>query len=213
MTDVQLEPWVFDAGQGALLHGVRLSGQGRMRVLFLHDQSADLDSVLPLMRFVGLPEADKFALDLPGHGLSTEMEDPAAALFLACEALSGADAPLLVVACGSSSPLGWNLAQKAGSAGLCLVAPDCGDLIDDTLLRCPVLTFLPSFADAQSEWRKYKARLRARWLEVSMVSGLEEMLQPVTGDYRQVASHLQGFARELFVQSHLTQTVFARSGS
>lgn len=201
MSDGQFEPWVFDARHGTLLHGLRLNGDGRMRLVFLHDQGADLDAVLPLMRLVGLPEADKIALDLPGHGLSTQVVDAASLLSGACESLARSGVPVLIVACASSSPLGWKLAQHANAAGLCLVAPASGDLIDDAFLRCPVLAFVSSFGNGQAEWRRYKARLRARWLEVSMVTSLEEMLRQGSGDCRQVATHLQGFARELLALS------------
>lgn len=194
------EALVLDAGQGCVLHGLRLPGAARMRLLFLHRRGSDLDAVLPLMHLVGLPEADKIAVDLPGHGLSPDAGDPQAALSRACDGL-GREVALLVVACGDAAALGWTLAARPDVAGLCLLAPSGRPPADDAFLRRPVLVFLPSGADAAAQWQRFKARLRARWLEISLSATLDGMLRPEEPDCRQVATHLQGFARELLMQS------------
>ncbi len=173
-----------------------------MRLVFLHPPGSDLDAVMPLLHLVGLPEADKVALDLPGHGLSADAPDVDAALSRACDSL-GPPAPLLVVACGEAGTWGWRLAARQETVGLCLLAPSGGETLDSAFLRRPGVVFLPSGSEADAtRWQHYQVRLRARWLKVSVpASSLDEMLRPDAACCRQVATHLQGFARELLMQA------------
>lgn len=202
MTAVVPEMLALDVGEGLQLHGLRLRGEGRMRLIFLHPPGSDLDAVLPLVHLVGVPEVDKVAFDLPGDGLSPAVVDIDAVLSLACDRL-GPLVPMLVVACGEAAVWGWRLASRPDVAGLCLLAPSGGDALDSAFLRRPGVVFLPSGDEkAADRWQHFTVRQRARWLKITLPAReLDDMLRPDELCCRQVASHLCGFARELLMQS------------
>lgn len=205
---VAFEPLHVVLASGHSLSGLWLRGAGRLTVLFLHDHDhdADLDAVLPLLAQMGMPEAHKIALDLPGHGLSEGAPEHAAqALSMFCDRLGAeGQGPFVVVGCGRSAGLAWTLGSRGDVLGTVLVSPDFADAgvtEPEPFRRTPVLVFLaaasPEFVAA---WTALRARLRARWLSVSLAVTHEDLLA-LRGCDRQIASHLAGFARELMANA------------
>lgn len=188
------------------ISGQWLRGAGRITVLALHDIGADLDAVLPLLANIGLPEAHKIAVDLPGHGLSDGAQsDALPALDLLCDRLAGeGHGPLVIVGFGHSAGLAWQLGRRDDVLGLCLVSPVAGAqaaAAEQPFRRAPVLVFLAAASPPViAAWAAYKARLRGRWLSVSLAVTHDD-LTALRGCERQVASHLGGFARDLMAQA------------
>lgn len=63
---------------GDLSVSVKIAGQGKNTVLFIHGASMSSDSWLPQLESLGaIPTLRLIAVDLPGHGRSDAFEDPA----------------------------------------------------------------------------------------------------------------------------------------
>ena len=184
------------------ISGLWLRGEGRLTVLFLHDFGADLGAVLPVLANLGVPEAHKIAVDLPGHGMSDgTAEDAAPALDLLCDAL-GAEGhgPFVIVGCGHSADLAWTLGGRKDVFGLSLVSPvlgKAGAATREPFQRGPVLVFLATASpEVVTSWSALKMRLRARWLSVSLAVRHEDLVAFRNCD-RQISSHIGGFVRDL----------------
>lgn len=186
---------------GATIAGAWLRGEGRLTILFLHDEGADLDAVMPAVTNVGVPEAHKLALDLPGHGLSSTGDALTSISALLDRLTTEGSGPFVIVAHGRSASLGWGLGSRPDVIGLALVSPVlAGDLPPATTLRVPVIVFLAEASPAiVSAWKMLKLKLRARWMSVSMHVSHDELAGCAASCSRQTASHINGFVRSLLV--------------
>lgn len=200
---------VFEPLQVALspdltVSGIWLRGEGRLTVLFLHDQGVDLDAVLPLLAGLRMPEAHKLAFDLPGHGLSGGVvSDAGQSLSALCDSLAvDGHGPFVIVACGHSARLAWGLAKRSDVIGLGLVSPVLdGPLPPESFSRAPVLVFLAAASpEVVAAWTALKVRLRARWLSASLALTHDDLVG-LRGCDGQIASHISGFVRDLMASS------------
>lgn len=204
------QPIEFNSKNGGVIAGlVDASDGAQFTMVFLHEPGKDLDAMLPILAHLGLSEARKVALDLPGHGLSSG--DPAPGCIgpalnqVLDDMLRRGWAPFLLVAAGEAALHAIAVADAAHTMGLCLLAPRRGDgLVTGTKARCPILAFVSSCDESGlAEWSSIRNALHSRWMTISIAVDHEAL---VTGDESvvgQVASHLQGFARDLYVTSPL----------
>lgn len=199
---LQLTPLHAELPGGRVVAGAWLRGEGRFTIMFLHDEGADLDAVMPVVANVGLPEAHKLAVDLPGHGLSNGGEGLPALAELCDRLAEESGGRFVIVACGRSASLAWALGSRTDVMGLALVSPVLdGDTPPVATLRVPVVVFLAEASPAiVSAWTTLKSKLRARWMSVSMHVSHEELAGCADSCSRQTASHLNGFIRNLLAE-------------
>lgn len=201
--DVKWRPCSILLPNGRMIAGLDDAPAGALcSLLMLHEPSRDLDQSVAL--FARMPSSDmrRLALDLPGHGLSSDPtgeEDARSMLHLALDRLSDDGRHRLVIAAlGGSTALGWHLASHPAVVGLALVSPEAGDA---TMPRLPRHLSLLGFVAARdekgvSEWARLRRSAGCRWLGVSMATTRAELLDPEGPAADQVASQLSGFARD-----------------
>jgi pimeloyl-ACP methyl ester carboxylesterase len=209
-----LVPIEFPLPGGQVIAGVTEAEEApSFTIIFLHEPGGDLDALLPVMRSVGIAEARKVAVDLPGHGLSTgyfELGQVSDAL----DKLRGVMrergwGPFLYVAAGSTAMAGLDLARAHDSVGLCLVSPRSGEhAIGGDAPRCPVLAFIASRDEAASrDWSAIRSSLQSWWLGVSVAVDHQVLVTADASVSGQIASHLQGFARDMYLTRRPAETV------
>jgi pimeloyl-ACP methyl ester carboxylesterase len=194
-----LTPLHVELPGGHVVAGTWLPGEGRLTLIFLHDLGADLDAVMPVAVNVGVPEANKLALDLPGHGLSSS-GDQLPILSALLDQLAAEDSgPFVIVGHGHSASLAWALGTRPDVLALALVSPVLDDaLLPAIALRLPVIVFVAEASpEVAAAWQALKVRLRARWMSVSMHVSHEDLAGCADHCSRQTASHLNGFVRNL----------------
>jgi pimeloyl-ACP methyl ester carboxylesterase len=180
----------------------------RFTLLFLHEPEGDLDAMLPLIGRVGLADVRKVAIDLPGHGLSSGTFAPGSASSALGAALADLRkrgwAPFLIVAAGAAAPLAWQLAAADDVMGLCLVSPRGAEALGESAPRCPILAFVSSTdTDAAADWQAMRAAVQSWCMVAAMALGHRELTEADGAAGSQVAAHLQGFARDMFMTSPL----------
>ena len=204
-----LRPVEFRLSDGETIAGVEEEDHsGHFTLVFLHETGADLDALLPILGQVGLREARKIALDLPGHGLSSGSFDAAGAGDVLAELRDAMRergwAPFLFVAAGTLVPHALELADAADTLGLCLVSPRTGSEGICAVPRCPVLAFVSSSdGAAAADWLAVRAALNSWWMSVSIGADHAALVSGDGPAGSQIASHLQGFARDMYVTSPL----------
>lgn len=198
------QPFQVELADGRIVAGLGDPALDQdLALVLLHEKGRDLDQTLALLARLPAGGTRRLALDLPGHGLSSDARDEAEAdamLALALDALSGeARRPLVVAAFGDSAPLAWRLASHPGVIGLGLVSARTGGWMP---ARLPARLSLIGFVAQRDprgieDWSRLRRIAGCRWLGVSMLATHEEMLDVDGPAIGQVASHLSGFAREV----------------
>ena len=196
-----------------MLAGQLSSGDGSFTIVFLHEVGLDLDSLHPLASQLGIDEALKLLVDLPGHGLSTGQLDPSHfdddALALQRWVARNAATPLVIVSAGAATPFGCVLARTPDVIGLALLAPYGIEPSCDPPAPIPVPTIavLPNRTKSVVEtWHSLRGSVRNRWMSASMTAEVDDVVR-FRGDLRsQIATHLQGFIREVYALHRLRRT-------
>lgn len=185
----------------AHMSAIAYRGHGALTIVFLHDQGLDLDSLRPLAAAVGVPEAHKIVVDLPGHGLSP---DPPPRFDLAGEFSSWLAqqewSPLIVVGAGRAAALTLRIAGLEGVLGVALLAPrlDPGEA-EPQAVQVPTLAVLPAkSSEVVDDWHRLRRHIRSRWLSVSVTAEYDDIVHSGGPFRRQLATHLRGFVRELY---------------
>lgn len=202
-------PIEFRLDNGETIAGIEEADHAsHFTLLFLHEPDSDLDAMLPLLGRVGLDDVRKLAIDLPGHGLSSGSFAPEEAVTALAAVLADMRGrgwgPCLIVAAGATAPLAWRLATAVDVIGLCLISPRSGAAIGTTAPRCPILAFVSSTDDdAAADWQAMRASVQSWCMAASMALGHRDLVERDGAATSQVAAHLQGFARDMFMTSPL----------